>query len=906
MSKTNRLSAVSVSRFFKVFGLIAALSVSAFAQPGYEVISGSVVDQNGDAIAGALVLITRADESVRVTSDKDGAFRAEVEWMPPYTITVSATDFESKVLENVALGKLEQPIVLRIDPRLVTVTADLGKTTLIRDSVVPVSKIESEELSQRTSGVLSGVGATETGLNVQSTSPTIGAIVVRGLTGKNVVNYIDGVRYTNTAQRGGINTFFNLNDFSNLNAVEVLRGPDSAQYGSDSLGGTVNLVSKANPRLGSKGFSGEVNSAYSSANRGFRGGAMLALGTADTGFLFNGFGYRSNTLRTADGMDSHSAYTRYLGLPSDLFYRRNPDTEFTQYGGSLRVDQNLHGLGQFVGYYQRSQQDGGKRFDQLIGGDGNLIADLRNLMGDFGYARLAFGNTGFFDNGSITVSYNSQREERVNQGGRGNPLASVTHQYERTTAIGISGFAGKSLSERFSLLAGGELYNEGINSPAFTFRPTDGTFVVSRPRVPDEASYLYGAVFLKQDARFFDSKLRVSGAIRYSAGSYRARAADSPIVNGSRLWEDDSLGTGDFSGRIGFLADLTKKFSVGVNYSRGFRFPSMTDLGTLGLTGDGFEVDAASAVTLGGTIGSTADSSAVDTGIAVSKQTPEYSDNFDIRGRFDDGRLRVSLGYFRLFLSDTIVKQALILPSGAVGQQLADQIITDQLPNGVVFVPLSSAPVLVRANYTSAVLNGIEFDAGYKISERLRIDGGYTYIHAADDETGEPPNIEGGTPPPNGFVKLGYANQKGFWIEGIVSFADRQTRLSSLDLGDRRTAAPRSLSQVADFFRRGACARGLTNNPDGVCGTGDETILLATGETLPEVQQRVLGGASSGVLFPYLPGYGLVSIRGGYRFTRKASVFWAAENILDQFHRNPSWGIDGAGRGFRGGVRVGF
>jgi len=44
---------------------------------------------------------------------------------------------------------------------------------------------------------------------------------VRGLSEVGV--YVDGVRYTNSTQRGGINTFFNLNDSSSLRAVELLR-----------------------------------------------------------------------------------------------------------------------------------------------------------------------------------------------------------------------------------------------------------------------------------------------------------------------------------------------------------------------------------------------------------------------------------------------------------------------------------------------------------------------------------------------------------------------------------------------------------------------------------------------------------------------------------------------------------
>ena len=43
----------------------------------------------------------------------------------------------------------------------------------------------------------------------------------------------------------------------------------------------------------------------------------------------------------ANGIDSHSALTRFLGIPSDFFGDRLPDTAFTQYGGLVRANFNL-------------------------------------------------------------------------------------------------------------------------------------------------------------------------------------------------------------------------------------------------------------------------------------------------------------------------------------------------------------------------------------------------------------------------------------------------------------------------------------------------------------------------------------------------------------------------------------
>jgi len=61
----------------------------------------------------------------------------------------------------------------------------------------------------------------------------------------------------------------------------------------------------------------------------------------------------------------------------------------------------------------------------------------------------------------------------------------------------------------------------------------------------------------------------------------------------------------------------------------------------------------------------------------------------------------------------------------------------------------------------------------------------------------------------------------------------------------------------------------------------------------------VLGGptVNSAPLFTYLPGYGLFNIRGGYQFDENSEFTFDFENITDQRYRNPSWGIDGPGRG---------
>jgi hemoglobin/transferrin/lactoferrin receptor protein len=867
-------------------------------------IAGTVRDPEGASVSGAEVALVYSQQAILRTTVTDASGHFNFDGVPvgAYEIRITQAGFGiQRVSAQVSAGKTaDLDISLEVAPlsSQVTVTAETGQAQ-DKDRVPQAVNIISENVvQQRAKGVLAQVADEEVGLALQRTSPTIAGIFVRGLTGNKVGVYVDGVRYTTSAMRGGINTFLDLNDPTNVGAVEVLRGPNGAQYGSDSIGGTIQLVSRT-PQLGyaKPETHGEINTLFTSADLSFGGNTLVTYGTRRFGLLVNAASRRVNTLRPGNGLDPHAAVTRFLGLPSNVFGNRLTDTAFTQYGGLIRLSYAPDSDQQFNFHYQRGQQDGGKRYDQTLGGDGNLIADLRNLMNDFFYARYLKQRIGVFDDASITFSYNAQREERVNQGGQGNPNGDITHQYERTQVFGVSGFLDKQLAHGNTFLIGSDFYRETVRAPAFTVNPVANTSTLSRPRVPDGARYILFGVFAQDIYEAIPAKLRFSGALRFNVASYLSRAANSPLVGGKPLWPDDNLRAHDFSGRVGFVVTPAKPVSIAFNYSRGFRAPNITDLGTLGLTGDGFEADFNSAAALGGTIGTTAGDDAISSGIGVQRQRSEVSNNFDLGVRYRNKRFDTDLTWFLTDINDAIVKQALILPAGSVGKVLGDQPIISQNANGAVFVSLSTAPVLIRANFSNARIYGLEYTFDARLHRDWSLGGNFTYIHAQDKATGLPPNIEGGTPAPTGFLRLRYEpRRKHFWIEAYSTLADRQSRLSSLDLSDRRTGATRSRGQIANFFNRGARVRGLISaGPDGIFGNADDR-LTPTGETLVQVQNRVLGAATSAPLFDHIPGFGLINVRGGFRFHERSEISVDFENITDQNYRGLAWGIEGPGR----------
>jgi outer membrane receptor protein involved in Fe transport len=380
-------------------------------------------------------------------------------------------------------------------------------------------------------------------------------------------------------------------------------------------------------------------------------------------------------------------------------------------------------------------------------------------------------------------------------------------------------------------------------------------------------------------------------------------------VNGQPLFPDDSLRVADFSGRLGVVTTLADGLNLAFNYSRGFRAPNITALGSTGLVGVGYQVATTDVLGLGATIGSTADAFAVSTGVEVSPLSSETSNNYDFSLRFRKGRFDTEVGGFIIDYGNTIVRQTLILPQGAVGLFLGSQQIESQNENGAVIVPASTSPVLVQANLSNTRLKGLEYEVDYRLTDSWTFSGNYTYIHAADRATGEAPNLGGGGLPPQlGFLRLIYRPAgKRYWIEGYTTLAGRQNRLSTLDLADRRTGGARSRINIRNFFQRGACVRGLTT-PGATGCQSDGGILIPTGETLLEVQDRLLpiGATINGVrivddetvvpMFNAVPGYGLLNVRGGFRFSDGQEISIDFENIADKNYRNPGWGVDGPGR----------
>lgn len=140
------------------------------------------------------------------------------------------------------------------------------------------------------------------GLSIQRTGPGQAVPIVRGLIGSAVLVLVDGIRLNNAIFRPAPNQYSSLVDPWSVGSVTVVKGPGSAAFGSDALGGVVDVVSEL-PLFSEAQWRARSRVALgmSSADRSTVGHASLAAGREGLGLLGSVTLEDHNDLRNGEG-----------------------------------------------------------------------------------------------------------------------------------------------------------------------------------------------------------------------------------------------------------------------------------------------------------------------------------------------------------------------------------------------------------------------------------------------------------------------------------------------------------------------------------------------------------------------------------------------------------------------------
>ena len=215
-------------------------------------ISGTVVDENGEPLAGASLV--KKGTTTGTTTDFDGNF--EIDANMGETLEVSYIGYASKeVVINAAVMNITLISGVQLAEAIVIGSRNPNRTAL--ESAVPVDVIDVKELNNvapqvNLNQILNFVAPSFTS-NTQTISDGtdhIDPASLRGLGPDQVLVLINGKRRHNsslvnvngTFGRGSVGTDLNAIPAASIKRLEVLRDGAAAQYGSDAIAGVINIV----------------------------------------------------------------------------------------------------------------------------------------------------------------------------------------------------------------------------------------------------------------------------------------------------------------------------------------------------------------------------------------------------------------------------------------------------------------------------------------------------------------------------------------------------------------------------------------------------------------------------------------------------------------------------------------
>lgn len=141
------------------------------------------------------------------------------------------------------------------------------------------------------------------GISVQKTANGQGSPFIRGFTGYRTLALIDGIRYNNSVYRDGPNEYFSLIDSQSITSLETINGPAATLYGSDAIGGSLNLHTTSSSFEEETGafINGQQKVRWASAEDSLTSRTQIDLGQGEKWGLLLGLSYKDfGNVRAAD------------------------------------------------------------------------------------------------------------------------------------------------------------------------------------------------------------------------------------------------------------------------------------------------------------------------------------------------------------------------------------------------------------------------------------------------------------------------------------------------------------------------------------------------------------------------------------------------------------------------------
>jgi hemoglobin/transferrin/lactoferrin receptor protein len=404
----------------------------------------------------------------------------------------------------------------------------------------------------------------EVGVLVQATGRGQASVFLRGVTGQQVLVLIDGVRQNNAVLRAGPNQYFNLVDPGQVERIEVIRGAGSVLYGSDAIGGVINIVTRgADPYRANYGAAG-FRQYFSSSDLGSYSRANVEGWVGGSG-VFAGASY----LNTND-----------LEIGGDR--GRQPYTGYDQYAGDVKYNRMVGENQMLTVALQHFEQQDLPRSDRfepfVLGPPANSARPtfFDPQQRDLAYIRwqgYADNINPFFDLFSFTASYSLTKEGTTEIR---SPTRTDNGEFTDDMIGASFVFARDRQDEGLGVLTyGADYFYEDIDATRQSTNPQNGVITPRTPQYPDDAIADRAGVFAQWDVPV-TQRLDVVTGVRYENSNlqgtpeFTINNVPTPIFF-ERTYQD-------WVASAGLTYHLTDDWNIVGGYYEGYRAPTIDDL----------------------------------------------------------------------------------------------------------------------------------------------------------------------------------------------------------------------------------------------------------------------------------------------------------------------------------------
>ncbi len=381
-------------------GAIALPAIPLVAQRPVHALRGQVTDSAGNPLSGSRVAIVTLGR--RQSTGPDGRFAFTGLLAGSHTLTVSQVGY-APVTRQLTVPDSGALLVIRLQRTGVQLVAVQVTATpaasLAKDSPQPTAVLEGAELRRSQGAALGETLELVPGIRSLSMSTGIGKPVIRGMTHYRVVTLDNGQR--SETQSWGHDHSPNV-ETATAERVEVIKGPASVLYGSDALGGVINVIAQPVPdALDTPAFMrGLFTTGYNHAVRG-------ANGTLSGEGARGGFGARgavtlrrSGDMRTPDGPLGNTN-NRATALEGAAGYRAPWGTLSARYAGRderIEIFDDPVSAPGYSGFQLIDTQRGALEFTAPVGGSRVQVnvGHERNLRQEFADAGASTPDLGLF------------------------------------------------------------------------------------------------------------------------------------------------------------------------------------------------------------------------------------------------------------------------------------------------------------------------------------------------------------------------------------------------------------------------------------------------------------------------------------------------------------------------------